>query len=198
MPSKTATVAEYLASLPPDRRAVVSAIRDVIRANLDRDYEEGMQYGMIHWYVPLSRFPKTYNGQPLCIAGLASQKGYMTLYLLGVYGDPELSAWFRTAFAKAGKQLDMGKSCVRFRSLDALPLEVIGETIRRVPVERFLAQYQDARAGSKRAKPPAKTAAAGKAPAKQQAAKRQPAKKQHAKQRPAARAPAGKRAGSKR
>jgi hypothetical protein len=116
---------------------------------------------MISWHVPLSRFPETYNGQPLAIAGLGSQKSHMALYLMGVYGDPEIDAWFRGAFAKAGKKLDMGKSCVRFKAIDALPLDVIGQTIRRVPVDAFLAQYADARAGAKRAKP-----AAAKEPAK--------------------------------
>lgn len=167
-----ATVEAYLAQLPPDRRAAIAKVRDVVNANLPAGYEEGMQYGMIGWYVPLARYPETYNGQPLGIASLASQKGYMALYLIGVYGDPDLAAWFRRAFAAAGKKLDMGKSCVRFKSLDALPLDVIGETIRRVPVERFLAQYEDARSSAKRSKPKAKPAAAsaGKQPAKQPAA----------------------------
>jgi hypothetical protein len=167
-----ATVKAYLAQLPADRRAAIAAVRDVINANLPAGYEEGMQYGMIGWYVPLSRYPETYNGQPLGIAALASQKSYMALYLVGVYGDPDLAAWFRTAFSHAGKKLDMGKSCVRFKSLDALPLDVIGETIRRVPVDRFLAQYEDARSSAKRSKKktPAPAAAAKKpAPAKRRA-----------------------------
>jgi uncharacterized protein YdhG (YjbR/CyaY superfamily) len=155
------TVDGYLAKLPADRRDALAKVRDVVNANLPAGYEEGMQYGMISWHVPLSRFPETYNGQPLAIAGLGSQKSHMALYLMGVYGDPEIDAWFRGAFAKAGKKLDMGKSCVRFKAIDALPLDVIGQTIRRVPVDAFLAQYADARAGAKRAKP-----AAAKEPAK--------------------------------
>src|SRR5690606_17618842 len=127
-------------------------------------FEEGMQYGMIGWYVPRSRYPETYNGQPLGIAALASQKSYMALYLMSVYGRPEMDAWFRGAFAKAGKKLDMGKSCVRFKSIDALPLDVIGETIRRVPLDAFLAQYEDARVSAKRAKG-AKAGKVGKAKA---------------------------------
>jgi hypothetical protein len=178
------TVEQYLARLPADRRDAVGRVRDVVNANLPDGYEEGIQYGMIGWYVPLSRYPDTYNGQPLGIAGLASQKGYMALYLNSVYGDPELAAWFRDAFAKAGKKLDMGKSCVRFKSIDALPLEVIGETIRRVPLDALLAQYEDARGSSKRTQP---TAAKKKA---KKPAKAKPAAKA---KKPAAKKPAAKK-----
>jgi len=162
------TVEVYLQRLPAERREAIAKVRDTVNASLPAGYEEGIQYGMISWCVPLSRYPDTYNGQPLAIASLASQKSYMALYLIGVYGSPELAAWFRDAFARAGKKLDMGKSCVRFKSLDALPLDVIGETIRRVPVDAFLSQYEDARAGSKRGKA-AKKAPAKKAPAKKPA-----------------------------
>jgi hypothetical protein len=150
------TVGAYLAKLPADRRDAIARVREVVNANLPTGFAEGVQYGMISWYVPRSRFPDTYNGQPLAIASLASQKNYMALYLMSAYGDPGLAAWFRDAFAKAGKKLDMGKSCVRFKSIDALPLDVIGETIRRVSVDAFLAQYENVRASSKRAKPAAK------------------------------------------
>ena len=166
------TVEDYLARLPADRRAAIAQVRDVVNTHLPAGYEEGVQYGMISWYVPLSRFPETYNGQPLALASLASQKSHMALYLMSVYGHPALAAWFRGAFAKAGKKLDMGKSCVRFKSIDALPLDVIGETIRRVPVDAFLGYYEDARASSKRARPAAK-----KRPAAKVAAKKRPAAK---------------------
>src|SRR5678815_5270253 len=146
------TIEGYLKQLPAERREAIAKVRATVNANLPAGYEEGIQYGMISWYVPLSRFPDTYNGQPLAIASLAAQKGYMALYLIGVYGSSELAAWFRDAFAGAGKQLDMGKSCVRFKSLDALPLDVIGETIRRVPVEVYLRRYEEARAGTKGAR----------------------------------------------
>ena len=144
--SRAETVEAYLRSLPPDRKAALEAIRKVIRKNLPRGFEEGMQYGMIGYYVPLSRYPDTYNGQALGIAGLASQKGYMSLYLMGVYGDPKLKAWFERAYREAGKKLDMGKSCVRFKKLEDVPLDVIGQTIAQVDVERFIATYEAARA----------------------------------------------------
>jgi hypothetical protein len=146
MVSSTATtVTKYLASLPADRRAAISRVRDTINANLPAGYAEGMFFGMIGWYIPLERYPDTYNGQPIGPAALASQKNYMALYLTSVYGDPELERWFKQAYAASGKKLDMGKSCVRFKTLDALPLDVVAETIRRVPVDAFIAKYEAAR-----------------------------------------------------
>ncbi len=136
---------EYIAGLPPDRREAITAVRDVIRRNLPDGFEEGMEFGVITWYVPLDRFPDTYNGRPLGLVALASQKQYMALYLNTVYGDPQLADWFRDRYAASGKRLNMGKSCVRFRSLQDLPLDVIGETIAKVPLDRFVAHYQAAR-----------------------------------------------------
>src|SRR5688572_17403916 len=95
--SSARTVDEYIASLPDDRREAVEAVRAVVRDNLPAGYREGMQFGMIAWYVPLERFPDTYNGQPLGLAGLASQKNYMSLYLNTVYGDQATERWFRDA-----------------------------------------------------------------------------------------------------
>ena len=121
-------------------------MRDVVNAKLPRGYEETMQYGMISWIVPTSRLAETYNGQPLAVASLASQKGYMALYLMTVYGDAKLGKWFRDAYAKSGKKLDMGKACIRFKTLDALPLDVIGEAVSKVPVDAFIASYELSRA----------------------------------------------------
>lgn len=148
--SDAATPDAYLASLPPERRQALTALRDVIRANLPAGYEEGMQYGMIGYFVPLERFPDTYNGQPLGLAAMASQKGYMSLYLNTVYGDPETDRWFRERYAASGKKLDMGKSCVRFRGLDDLALDLIGETIARVPVDRYVERYRAVRGSSRK------------------------------------------------
>jgi hypothetical protein len=111
-----------------------------------------MQYGMIGWYVPLERYPDTYNGQPLGLAALASQKNYMTLYLNTVYGDPDTERWFHDRWAETGKKLDMGKSCVRFRRLDDLPLEVIGETIGRVSVDQYIERYEAVRGSSRKSR----------------------------------------------
>ena len=166
MPSKATTVEQYLAELPADRRAALSAVRDVIRENLDPLYEEGMQYGMIGYYVPHSVYPEGYHTdpkQPLPFAALASQKNHMAIYLMGVYGEPEGEKWFRDAWAKTGKKLDMGKSCVRFKTLDAVALDVLGEAIRRVPVKDYLAHYTSV------IRPPEKKPAAKKPAAKKRA-----------------------------
>jgi uncharacterized protein YdhG (YjbR/CyaY superfamily) len=143
---------EMIAALAPERREAIATVREVIRANLPAGFEEGMQFGMIGWYVPLERFPDTYNGQPLGLVSLASQKNYMALYLNTVYGDPATERWFRARWATTGKKLDMGKSCVRFRTLDELPLDLIAETVARVPVDAYIARYEEARGSSRRAR----------------------------------------------
>ena len=143
--SKETTVAGYLASLPAERRKTVEAVRKVIKKNLPKGFEEGMQYGMIGYYVPMSRLADTYNGQPLGIAALAAQKNYYAVYLMGVYGDKAVETWFRDAYKKAGKKLDMGKSCVRFKTLEDLPLDVIGKVIAKVSVDAFVAKHEASR-----------------------------------------------------
>jgi hypothetical protein len=145
--SKAQTVAEYLAELPAERRAAITAVRAVILKNLDKDYEEGMQYGMIGYYVPHRVFPAGYHcdpKQPLPFAGLASQKNHMAVYLMCVYGDGKHAEWFRKEWAKTGKKLDMGKSCIRFKKLDDLPLELIGKAIARVPAKKYIAMCEAA------------------------------------------------------
>jgi hypothetical protein len=144
MHSDATTVDAYLDEVAPDRRAAMAEVRGVVLANLPEGYEEGMQYGMIGYYVPLARYPHTYNGQPLSYVGLGSQKRYMSLYLNCVYADRESS--FREEYRKTGKPLDMGKSCVRFRRLDDLPLELIGRTVAATPVEEFIRSYERSRA----------------------------------------------------
>lgn len=169
-----ANVNAYLASLPPDRREALEAVRKVILANLDKDYEEGIQYGMIGYYVPHRVFPPGYHcdpKQPLPFASIASQKNHIAIYLMCVYGSPDQEQWFKDAWAKTGKKLDMGKSCVRFKKLSDIPLEVIGEAIKRVPAKKFIEHYQTSIAGMKSAKTPAKKPAAGDAPTKSAAKK---------------------------
>ncbi|MFN7992979.1 MAG: DUF1801 domain-containing protein [Bryobacteraceae bacterium] len=148
MQSKATNVEAYLNSLPEDRRAAVSAVRETILKNLDPSYEEGMQYGMIGYYVPHRVYAKGYHcdpKQPLPFAALASQKNYMSLYLMSLYcgcGDDsppnEHSRWFREAWGKTGKKLDMGKACIRFKKIDDVPLDVIGEAVRRVPASVYI------------------------------------------------------------
>lgn len=145
--SDAQTVAEYLAELPEDRRKAIKAVRAEIRKRLPKGYVETMQYGMISYVVPSKVLAKTYNGQPLALASLGNQKNYMTVYLNNVYAFPELESWFLEAYAATGKKLDMGKSCVRFKRLEDLPLDVVGEAIARTPVDAFIAKYEEARGG---------------------------------------------------
>lgn len=143
--SSAATVQEYLDELPEDRRAVVSAVRDVILQNLPDGYRECLSFGMIGYVLPLERYPDTYNGQPLSYVSLAAQKSHYAVYLSCVYQDPRKEAWLREAFQKAGKKLDLGKSCVRFKKLQDLPLDVIGQAVAGTPPEDFIACYEAAR-----------------------------------------------------
>jgi hypothetical protein len=155
-PPMPATVEDYLASLTDERRDALQTVRKVILENLDKDYEEGIQYGMIGYYVPHRVFPAGYHcdpEQPLPFAGLASQKSFMAIYLMCLYSSAEQEAWFREAWAKSGKKLDMGKSCVRFKKLDDVPLDVIGQAIRRIPVRAFIENYQASIARSAKRKP---------------------------------------------
>lgn len=145
--SSAATVEEYLAELPAERREVVAAVRDVIRRNLPAGYDEQIRSGLISYEIPLSRHPKTYNGQPLMYAALAAQKNYYAVYLMSVYATTAEPAWFATEYAKTGKKLDMGKSCVRFKTLDDLPLELIGRVIAATPPEKFIALVETSRSG---------------------------------------------------
>jgi uncharacterized protein YdhG (YjbR/CyaY superfamily) len=143
--SKAETVDEYLAELPAERRSAIAAARKVILENLPEGYEETMQYGMISYVVPLERYPDTHNSQALAIAALASQKNYMALYLMNIYGDKKMQRRFVQEYKASGKKLDLGKSCVRFRSPDSLPLELVGKTIAGTPVSEFIKQYEKAR-----------------------------------------------------
>ncbi|HVS36054.1 MAG TPA: DUF1801 domain-containing protein [Gemmataceae bacterium] len=137
--SNAATVQEYLDELPEERRTVVAAVRDVVLRNLPTGYREAITYGLISYEIPLERYPNTYNGQPLMYAALAAQKNHFALYLMTAYGDGDLAAWLKEQFKKAGKKLDMGKSCLRFRKLEDLPLDVIGKFVAKVPPEKYIA-----------------------------------------------------------
>jgi hypothetical protein len=145
MQSDATTVEDYLASLPEPRRTSIAAVRDVVNAHLPEGYEERMDWGMISWVVPLEDYPDTYNRKPLCYASLASQKQHMAIYLMGLYTDGPEAQWFRDQYAERGMRLDMGKSCVRFTSLDDVPLDVLGEAIARIPVGEFIARYEASR-----------------------------------------------------
>ena len=151
MRSDATTVTEYLASLPDDRRAALTAVRTAIRKRLPKGLVESMNWGMIVYEVPLSTYPDTYNGQPLAYAALASQKNYMSVYLMGIYGSDELRERFETAYRATGKRMDVGKSCVRFRTLEDLPLDVVADAIGALTLDGFLAMH-DASASLRKSK----------------------------------------------
>lgn len=164
--NKASTVSEYLASLSPADRADIRKVRAVIVKNLPKGYKEAVQWGMICYSVPLSRYPDTYNGQPLCYAALAAQKNYHSLYLMNVYTTPAEEKAFKARYEASGRKLDMGKSCVRFRAADDLPLDIIATVIAKTPVDEFISTYEKARlktqAGAKAAKKTTKKKAAKK------------------------------------
>lgn len=145
MRSSAKTVAAYLKSLPVERRKVVAAVRKAMKANLPRGYVETMNWGGISYEIPLKTYPKTYNGQPLSYAGLAAQKNDYAVYLMCLYTRAGAAEWLKQAFKKAGKKLDMGKSCIRFRRLEDLPLDAVGTVVASTPVKDYLAFYEKSR-----------------------------------------------------
>lgn len=157
--SAATTVEQFLAELPAERVGLVTTVRDLVNANLPDGYQEAMQYGMIGWSVPHERYPAGYHtdpSQPLPLAALASQKQYVSLYLMGLYvpaaDDPEGIdtadvRWFRDAWAATGRKLNMGKSCVRFKKLDDVAADVVGDAIARLPVDEYVARYEAGRSG---------------------------------------------------
>jgi hypothetical protein len=157
--SPPTTVEAYLKALPEDRRAVIRTVRDAINRRLPQGYAEGISYGMIGWSVPHSIYPAGYHcnpEQPLPFAGLASQKGHMSLHLMSVYGDPARRAAFEAAWKKTGKKLDMGAACVRFRSLEDLALDVVVDVLASIPVDEYVRRYEELLRGPRSAKPAAR------------------------------------------
>ena len=150
MQSHATTVDEYLSELPDERREAIGRVRQTILANLPQGYEEAMNWGMITYQVPLETCPDTYNGEPLMYAALASQTNHMAVYLTGIYMSDEARAKFEAAYKATGKRLDVGKSCVRFKKLDDLPLPLIGESIASEDVEGFVARSKQVTSARKR------------------------------------------------
>ena len=145
MKSKAETVDEYLDELSDERRETVSIIRKLILEHLPEGYHEVMQYGMISYIIPFDIFPDTYNKQPLSYLSLASQKNNYSLYMSNVYADQEINSWFIKEYKESGKRMDMGKSCVRFKKLDNLPLDLIGEAISKTTPDEYIQMYKRAK-----------------------------------------------------
>ena len=179
MAAAPTTVAKYLAALPKERREAMQAVRKVILDNLDPDFEEVIGYGMPSYVVPHRVYPAGYHcdpSKPLPFASIASQKGYMSIYLFCVYSSPEEQRRFKEAWARTGKKLDMGKSCVRFKKVDDLALDVIGRTIKRMTARKWIAQYE-AQLGERRAPARKKAASTKKKTAKKKVAKKKAARR---------------------
>ena len=138
MQSKANTVKQYLNELPNDRKKAISIVRQTILKNLPDGYDEVINWGMITYEVPLETYPNTYNGKPLMYAALASQKNHMAVYLMGCYMVPEIRNEFEKAYNKSGKRFDAGKSCIRFKKIDDLPLDLLGKTIASMDVNEFI------------------------------------------------------------
>ena len=169
MQSKAATVEQYLAELPEDRRAELQQVREVILANIGDGYREGMLYGMVGYFVPHELYPPGYHcdpSQPLSFVCLASQKQHLSLYMTCMYANDEELLAFRAAWAKTGKKLDMGKSCIRFKRADDLALELIAAAIRRTPVKKLIKDYEAVLKAAQRTKQVRKKASGVKAVAK--------------------------------
>ena len=145
MHSKANSVEQYLNEFPEDRKESLSKVRETIIENLPTGYDEVMNWGMITYEVPLEIFPDTYNGKPLMYAALASQKNHMSVYLMGCYMSPDIRKKFENAYKQSGKKFDAGKSCIRFKKVEDLPLELIGKTIGLMSVEQFIKNYLSTR-----------------------------------------------------
>jgi hypothetical protein len=144
-PSSVKTPAQYIASLPADRAKTIATVRALVNKHIPRGYEECIVWGTIGWTIPLSRYPDTYNKQPICYVALSSQRNYCVLYLFGPFRDASQLEQLKAAFKAAGKKLDMGKSCVHFESPDDLPLEAIGKLISAISSEKWIEIYEQSR-----------------------------------------------------
>jgi len=142
MRSEAKTVEEYINALPAERQQAIGRVRAVILENLPQGYEEVMNWGMITYQVPLSVKPDTYNKRPLMYAALASQKNHMAVYLSNIYANPVSREAFEREYRATGKRYDVGKSCVRFRKLDDLPLKLIGKAIAQTEMQEFISDYE--------------------------------------------------------
>jgi len=142
------SIEEYIAAIPEDRKPVIEKLRKVILDNLPEGFEEQLSYGMIGYVVPLSMYPKGYHvkeGEPLPFLSLASQKNYIALYHMGLYGKPEVEEWFVKEYAdRVPTKLDMGKSCIRFKNPDHIPYDLIAELCQKMTVDEYINAYETA------------------------------------------------------
>lgn len=146
MQSKATTVKEYIDEVPEDRKPYFKKLRAIIKKNLPKGFKEQMSYGMIGYVVPHKLYPDGYHCKPelpLPFANIASQKNFVAVYHSGIYADPKLMKWFTKEFPKhSDRKLDMGKSCIRFKKVEEIPLELIGELMTKMTVEDWVKLYE--------------------------------------------------------
>lgn len=148
MQYKATSPEDYISQVPEERQETLKKLRKVIKANLPKGFEEGIQYGMIGYYVPHSIYPDGYHctpTEPLPFMSFASQKNSVNLYHSGIYSVPEIHDWFVNEYPKHCKRkLDMGKSCIRFKKLDEIPFDLIGELSAKLSVDQWIDIYESA------------------------------------------------------
>ena len=146
MISTASTPDDYISGLPDDRKAALTAIREAVNERIDPGFKEAMGYGMMGWVVPHSLYPAGYHcdpKQPLSYMGIASQKNFISIYSMCLYSDNDLLDWFRSEWPKhSSKKLDMGKSCMRFKKLDDVPLKLIGELAGKFTPQQWIEMYE--------------------------------------------------------
>lgn len=143
--SKAETVQKYLEELETERREIIEKLRKIILEKIPKGFVEEMQYGMICYNIPIEKYPNTYNKKALTIAAMASQKNYVSLYLMGIYADKEIEKWFKGELIKSSKKMKMGKSCINFKKIDELDLELIKKVIEKITPEKYIQTYEKSR-----------------------------------------------------
>ena len=146
MQSKATTVEQYIAELPEERKKAVSDLRKVVKKNLPKGFKEVMGYGMIGYVIPHSMYPDGYHcnpKDPLPFMNIASQKNFIAVYNMGLYSSPKILKWFTDEYEKTqmGK-LDMGKSCIRFKKMDKIPYELIGQLAAKITPTQWIEHYE--------------------------------------------------------
>ena len=146
MISKATTIPEYLAAIPEERAVIIEKLRNVITKNLPKGFEEGIQYGMIGYFVPHKMYPNGYHCnpiEPLPFMSIASQKNSINIYHMGLYANKELYDWFVTEYSKQfSRKLDIGKSCIRFKKETDIPFDILEKLVQKIPVEEWISTYE--------------------------------------------------------
>lgn len=140
------SIEQYVNQLTPERKKVIETLRKLFKKNLPKGFKEELNYGMIGYVVPHTLYPNGYHCDPklpLPFMNIASQKNNISIYHLGIYANPDLLQWFQTEYQKAGVgKLDMGKSCIRFKNIDKIPYELLGELASKITVQQWIDLYE--------------------------------------------------------